>query len=431
MTLNDLRNAVQGEVLLPGDGEFEGAARAWNLTVAQPVAAVVTAADADDVAALVRYARKAGLSVAAQPNGHGASGDTDGVILLRTGRLDGVEVDPGQRVARAGAGVRWTQVQQAAGPHGLTGLAGSMPGINVVGYTLGGGLSWFGRKYGWASDSVRAFDVVDADGERSRVTAGSDPDLFWALRGGGGDFALVTAVEFDLHPAPALYGGRVMWPGTRAAEVFEAFQRITETAPRELSVWFHRFQFPDAPPMVAVDAAYLGDGADGKALLADLNKVDGAIADKRAELPVANLGDITAEPTDPAPAMSRAELLGELDERVLLGTPVEPLINIQVRHLGGALAEARPGAGARGAVAEPYLLYLLGLGLPQLRDAVAAKRDELSAELGAVGRKPYTFLTPGERAAHAFDEPTLTRLRELKQARDPQGVFRANFPVSA
>ncbi|MGW4965247.1 FAD-binding oxidoreductase [Nonomuraea sp. NPDC004186] len=431
MTFNELRNAVRGEVLLPEDGGFDAAAKAWNLTVAQPVAAVITAEDADDVAALVRHARKSGLTVAAQPNGHGASGATDGVILLRTGHLNGVTVDSGQRVARAGAGARWGQVLQEAGPHGLTGLAGSMPAISVVGYTLGGGLSWFGRKYGWASDSVRAFDVVDADGDRSRVTADSDPDLFWALRGGGGDFALVTAVEFDLHPAPRLYGGRVMWPGPRTAEVFDAYRRIIENAPDELSVWFNRVQLPDGPPMVAVDAAYLGDAAEGGALLAALDKIDGAVVDKRAALPVANLGDITAEPTDPAPAMARAELLTELDERVLLDAPLAPLLGLQVRHLGGALAEERPGAGARGAVAEPYLLYLIGLGLPHLKDAVVARRAELVGELRVSGRKPYTFLTAGERAADAFDEGTLARLRELKRARDPQGVFRANFPVDA
>lgn len=434
MTINDLRHAVQGRVLLPGADEFDYAAKAWNLTVEQPVAAVVEAADANDVAALVRYARKAGLSIAAQPNGHGASGDTEGVILLRTGRLDHVEVDAGQRLARVGAGVRWGQVQEAAGPQGLTGLAGSMPGVNVVGYTLGGGLSWFSRKYGWASDSVRSFDIVDADGNRSRVSADSDRELYWALRGGGGDFALVTAIEFDLHPAPELYGGLVMWPGTRTAEVFDAFREITESAPRELSVWFQRVQFPEAPPMVAVAASYLGDAGEGKALLARLDTIGDAISDTRAVLPVERLGDITNDPTDPAPSMSRAELLTGVTEpaaKVLIDEPIAPLVIIQLRHLGGALAEDRPGTGARGPVAEPYLLNLLGLGIPPVRDAVAAKQTELVAALGRSinGRKPYTFLAPGERAADAFEEQTLARLRDIKRARDPHGAFRANFPA--
>ena len=212
MANSDLRGAVRGRVLLPGEDGFDQAAKAWNLAVEQPVAAVVEAEDADDVAALVGYARRSGLAVTAQPSGHGASGDVEGVILLRTARLDEVEVRPQERLARVGAGVKWGAVQAAAGAHGLTGLAGSSPVVSVVGYTLGGGLSWFSRKYGWASEGVRAFDIVDADGVQARVTAESDAELFWALRGGGGDFALVTAIEFDLYPAPGLYGGRVLWP---------------------------------------------------------------------------------------------------------------------------------------------------------------------------------------------------------------------------
>ncbi|MGW3353073.1 FAD-binding oxidoreductase [Nonomuraea rubra] len=437
MTNTDLRAAVRGRVLLPGDDAFEQAAKPWNLSVPQPVAAVVEAADAADVAAVARYAARTGLTVTAQPGGHGASGDTDGVILLRTGRLGGVEVRREERVARVGAGVKWGEVLAEAGPLGLTGLAGSSPVVSVTGYTLGGGLSWFGRRYGFAADSVRSFDVVGADGEPATVTAGSDPDLFWALRGGGGDFALVTAIEFDLHPAPALYGGRMIWPGHRTREVFEAFREITAEAPDELSVWFNRFQFPQAPPMVAVDAAFLGAEGDGRALLARLDKIGDVIADKRGPLPVANLGGITDEPTDPAPGRSRAELLTGLDDtaaKALLDTPLEPVLAVQVRHLGGALAAARPGAGPSGPMTEPYLLYLIGLALnPELSAAVGARQQRFADDLGALvsGRKPFTMLGPGERAAAAFTELDLARLRDLKRARDPRGVLRANFPVLA
>ncbi|MEW9550596.1 FAD-binding oxidoreductase [Nonomuraea sp. NPDC050783] len=436
MTHTDLRRAVQGRVLLSGDDGFEQASRPWNLSVEQRVAAVVEAAGADDVAAAVVYARSAGLPVAAQPSGHGASGTADGVILLRTGGLDEVRVNAEERTARVGAGARWGQVLAAAGPHGLTGLAGSSPVVSVTGYTLGGGLSWFGRRHGFAADSVRAFDVVTADGERARVTAESDPDLFWALRGGGGgDFALVTAVEFDLYPAPALYGGRVMWPGHRAREVFDAFLEITAEAPDELTLWFNRVQFPQAPAMVGVDAAFLGEEADGRALLARLDKIGDVIVDKRGPVAVANLGDITAEPTDPTPGRSRAELLTRLDETAvapLLEQPVAPLIAVQVRHLGGALAAERPGAGPSGPVAEPYLLYMLGAAVnPELSEAVGARQAAVAGELGGLvsGRKPYTMLAGGERAEAAFTAEAVARLREIKRARDPQGVLRANFPV--
>jgi FAD/FMN-containing dehydrogenase len=432
MTDIDLRRAVSGRVLLPGEQEFEQAAKPWNLAVTQRVAAVVEATDAADVAALVRYAREAGLTVTAQPSGHGASGDTDGVILLRTGRLDELTIHPGERWARVGAGVMWGRVQAEAGVCGLTGLAGSTPAVSVVGYLLGGGLSWFGRKYGWAADSVRAFEIVDADGRQARVSSETDAELFWALRGGGGDYAVVTAVEIDLFPAPTVYGGRITWAGDRTREVFEAFRELTDQAPPELSLWVNRLQFPQAPPMVAVDATYLGDPADGAALLERLGKIDGVIADRRGVIAVADLGDIAAEPVDPSPAASRVELLTRLDEPTvdtLLTEPIDPLLNVQIRHLGAALAE--PSAGAAETTAEPYLLYMLGLGIPSLAPAVAAKQSSLTARLGAVvsGRTPYTFLAPGESTARAFTEERLARLREIKRTRDPRGIFRANFPV--
>ncbi|WP_440074089.1 FAD-binding protein [Streptosporangium sp. OZ121] len=434
MTINDLRGVLKGRVLLPDDDGFEQAATAWNLTVRQPVAAVAEAADADDVAALVRYARRAGMTVTAQPSGHGASGDVEGLILLRTGLLNEVEVRARERVARVGAGVRWGQVLAAAGPLGLTGLAGSAPGVGVTGYTLGGGVGWFSRMYGFASDSVRAVDIVDADGEPGRVTAESDPELFWALRGGGGDFAVVTALELELYPVPVLYGGRVIWPEHRTGEVYDAFLEITAEAPRALSVWINRLQPPGASPMVTLDLAYLGEAAQGEDLLARLDKIEGAISDSRGVVPLADLGDITAEPTDPVPSIARAELLTGLDAdavELLLAKPVEPLINVQIRHLGGALAEPGGGAGASGAVAEPYLLGLLGLGLPHVADATRARQAEVVADLKACvsGRKPYTVLSPGDTAAKSFSGSALARLREIKRARDPHNVFRANYPV--
>ncbi|SDK95853.1 FAD/FMN-containing dehydrogenase [Nonomuraea maritima] len=434
MTINDVRGVLKGRVLLPGDDGFEQAATPWNLTVRQPVAAVVEAVDADDVAALVRHARRAGMTVTAQPSGHGASGDVGGLILLRTGLLDDVEVRADERMVRVGAGAKWEQVLAAAGPLGLTGLAGSAPGVSVTGYTLGGGLGWFSRKYGLASDSVLAIEIVDADGERGRVTAESDPELFWALRGGGGDFAVVTALELELYPAPSLYGGRVIWPEHRAREVYDAFLEITAEAPRELSVWVYRLQPPGAPPMVTLNLACLGEVGQAEDLLARIDKIGDAISDSRSVVPVVDLGAIAAEPTAPAPAIARAELLTGLDadavER-LLAKPVEPLINLEIRHLDEALAEPGGGAGASGAVTEPYLLGLVGLGLPHAADATRARQAEVVADLeGHIsGRKPYTMLSPGETAAQSFSGGALARLREIKRARDPHNVFRANYPV--
>ncbi|MFB4273302.1 FAD-binding protein [Nonomuraea sp. GTA35] len=431
----DLRNAVRGRVLLPGEDGFDQAAGPWAVGVHQPVAAVVEAEDAADVAALVRYAREAGLTVAAQPSGHGASGDVQGVILLRTGRLDRVEIDARARIARVGAGVRWGRLLAETGAYGLTGPAGSSSAVTVAGFVAGGGISWFSRSQGWAADSVRAFEIVDADGRQVRVTGDSDSELFWALRGGGGDYALITSIELALYPAPSVYGGRIVWPAARAGAVFDAFRQITADAPRELSVWINRTAPPPpAPPMVSVDVTYLGDEAEAKALLAAFDEIGGSLSDSRGLMDLADLGTIAAEPVEPSPMLARTELLTGLDAatlETLSGADLAPLLNLQVRHLGGALAEADPAGGAGGPLAEPYLLYLLGLRLPHLADAVQGKQAALVEALGQAvsGRKPYTFLAPGENAAQAFPAGTLARLRETKRHHDPYGTFRANFPV--
>ncbi|MFF0729210.1 FAD-binding oxidoreductase [Streptomyces sp. NPDC004134] len=432
----ELRSAVRGRVLLPGDDGFEAAAKPWNLAVPQPAAAgVVEAADADDVAALVRYARRAGVAVAAQPAGHGASGSAEGAVLLRTGLLDEVRVDPGARIARVGAGVKWGRVQEEASRHGLTGLPGSSPVVSVTGYTLGGGVGWFSRAHGWAADSVTAFEVVDAEGVPARVTAESDPELFWALRGGGGDYVLVTATEFRLYPAPALYGGQMLWPGAQAREVLDVFRSVTAAAPGELTVWAGLLNVPGADPMIAVHSTYLGEGAGdaGPELLRPFDAIAGRIDDNRAVLPVHELGTITGEPEDPSPGLGRAEMLTAVDDTVigtLLAEPIAPLLGVQLRHVGGALA--RPSDSPHGALPEPYLLYLFGVPFsPEVAAGIPARRDALVKALGpyVAGRKPYTFLGPDEGAADVFGPESLARLRAVKRARDPQGVFRSNFPV--
>jgi FAD/FMN-containing dehydrogenase len=442
----DLRRTVRGQVHVPGDDGFEAARLPWNRAVDQRPAAVVEAEDAADAAAVVGFAGRAGLPVAVQPSGHGATTRLDGTILLRTGRLRGVEVQQERRTARVEAGVQWGELLTATGKHGLTGLPGGSPVVSVTGYTLGGGLGWFSRRHGWAADAVRAFEVVAADGTQARVTAGSDPELFWALRGGGGDFALVTAMELDLHPAPHLYGGRMLWPAERAPEVLAVYREVTAAAPEELTVWFAMVKFPAAPHVpeplrglaaVVVDATFLGGEEEGRGLLRRFEDIPGALSDSRAAMPLDALGGICAEPTQPVPGAGRAELLTGLGDAVaddLLSAVggIAPVGTVQVRHLGGALRRPADGGGACGHIAEPYLLSMVGPVLsPEGGQALTARMAEIAQAMAphTSGRKPFTYLNGGETAASAFDADTLARLREIKRRRDPGGVFRANQPV--
>jgi FAD/FMN-containing dehydrogenase len=267
------------------------------------------------------------------------------------------------------------------------------------------------------------------------VTAETDPDLFWALRGGGGDFAVVTALELDLQPAPQLYGGRMLWPADRAPEVFDAFRAVTADAPEELTVWVDLLQFPEAPPFVAADTTFLGPEGEARSLLGRFDRIGGRISDSRGLLPAAALGDITAEPTDPGPGTSRAELLTSLDAGAvdaLLAGPIDPLLSVQVRHLGGELA--RPSDSAAGHIAEPYALYMFGVpGGPAPAPAIRSRQSDLVAALGSRigGRKPQTLLAAGEDASLAFPPATLDRLRRIKRERDPRNVLRSNYPILA
>ncbi|MEU6998864.1 FAD-dependent oxidoreductase [Nonomuraea sp. NPDC046570] len=433
----DLRRVLTGKVHTPGEGTFAAAAAPWNRTVGQVPLAVVEAADAPDVAALLAYAHGAGVPVSVQPTGHGAAGDTRGTILLRTGHLNQVTLDVGERLARVGAGAGWQAVLNHVSPHHLTALAGSSPVVSVAGYTLGGGLSWFGRRHGYAAHTLRSADVITADGTPARVDASSDPDLWWALRGGGGGHAVVTALELTLAPAPLLYGGRMTWAVDRAPEVMDAFRQITADAPDDLSLWFTLLRLPPAAgghSVVTLDVAYLGSADSGRELLREAEHLGDLISDTRAPRPVAELGAICAEPTDPRPSLYRGELLTELDDAtaaaLLASSPIAPLAMVQLRHLGGALAQPVANPGACGRLTEPFLLYTLGLAADQTAGAaIACRQQELFEGLAtATGRKPYTYLAPGEEITRAFGVATLDRLRKIKQDRDPDDIIRAAHP---
>jgi FAD/FMN-containing dehydrogenase len=429
--MNSLRSAIRGRVWSPDDADFDTARRPWNVAIEQPVAAVVEAAEADDVATLVQYARSEGIGIATQPSGHGATGRTDGTILLRTRRLREMRLDPSEPRVRIGSGVRSGELQELAAPRGLTGLPGSSPVVSVTGVVLAGGLSWFGRAHGWVADSVTAFDIVDAEGRQRHITAATDPDLFWALRGGGGDFAIVTAVELDVHPAPGLYGGRVLWSAAHASAAMDAFRQITAGAPDELTVWLSLLHFPGADPMVAVDATYLGDADEARDLLRPLDGLPEPIQDGRRTMPTTVLGAITAEPTDPSPGAFRSELLTALDDeavKTLLADPIAPLLNVQIRHLGGAFTG--PSDSPHGPLTEPYVIYGFGISTdPARAKAITAKTRALADALPTSGRKPFSFLNPTETVADAFTPATMDRLRDIKRRHDPDNLFRSNFPI--
>jgi len=233
-----LASALPGKVVIPEDGRFDEARRAWNLPIDQRPAAVAFPESPQDVAPAVLSAREFGLRVAAQGTGHSAGplGSLEDTILLKTERMRGVSVDPARRTARVEAGVVWLEVVEAAAQQGLAALAGSSPDVGVIGYTLGGGLSFLGRRYGLAANHVRAIELVTADGQLVRADPENEEELFWAPRGGGASSAVVTPIELELFPITQAYAGILWYPIERGPEVLHAWWELTHSdLPDELT----------------------------------------------------------------------------------------------------------------------------------------------------------------------------------------------------
>ena len=246
--LDALRTAIAGQLFVPGEAGYDQARQAWNLAVDQRPAVVVEAGSAADVAQAVRFARAHGIRIAPQGTGHGAGPlePLDGAMLLRTTRMRTVRIDPAARTARAEAGATWPDVTIPAAQHGLAALAGSSTTVGVTGYTLGGGLGWLARRYGLAANSVTAAELVTPDGDLVRADADHEPDLFWAVRGGGG-IGVVTALEMRLYPVGELYAGSLFFPIARAAEVLHAWRAWTGTVPDEVTSQGRLVRLPPAP----------------------------------------------------------------------------------------------------------------------------------------------------------------------------------------
>ncbi len=443
-----LAEALPGQVTLPIDPSYDADRHGFAVAVDQRPLAVVHVQDAQDVVTAVRYAIEHGMTVSAQPIGHGATLATNGTVMLRTRAMQQIHVDPDQRIARVGAGVKWGELLAATSEYGLTGLAGSNSDPSVTGFSVSGGLSWFSRKHGIAAHSILAVELVDVSGNLRTVTADSDPDLFWAIRGAGGDFGVVTAIEVRLFPAADLYGGRIMWPLEMARPVLRAWHAITQNAPDELTMWAHILRFPpvDVLPepirgknFVTVEFTYLGSAEDAEALVAPLRELPAVCIDATGEFPVAALSDVCQEPTDPMPTMEWSELLTDLDVETIdkvvdiAGADAPNALTVlQFRHLGGALARGTADEGPNAAITEQYSVFTLGVPMvPELVPAIEASTAAVQQAVAAKrsGRTFYTFLCADTDVTRAFPAESLARLREIKQDVDPNGLFRSNRPV--
>jgi FAD/FMN-containing dehydrogenase len=450
LDFSQLRQKVMGAVTVPGDAAWDTARQAWNLAVDQRPAAVAEPETVADVVAIVNFARERGLRVAGQGTGHNAAAiaSLQDTILVKTHRMRVVEIDPDERRARAQAGALWADVAVPASEHGLAALAGSSHDVGVVGYCLTGGLSWMARKHGLAANSVTAIQLVTADGRVVVTDAHHDPDLFWALRGGGGNFGVVTAIEFELYEVAEVYAGMLAFPWERSREVLRAWREWTRTAPEEITTAARIVQVPPLPEipepvrgrkLVVIDGAYVGDEADAVEALAPLRAL-GAEIDTFTTMPPDQLLTIHMDPPEPVPNSGDGALLDvvpaeAIDALVHVAGPGSdsPLLMVELRHLGGALARTGESHGAVATMEGDYAFFAVGMAPdPEAAAIVDAHVDLVKTALSEwdAGRRYLNFSERPIDTRRAYTAAAYRRLQAVKTLVDADDLFRANHPIA-
>jgi FAD/FMN-containing dehydrogenase len=426
---------------LPGDDRYARLTMPFNTAVTTTPAAVAEASGAEDVAEAVRFAAAAGLPVAVQGTGHGIADTLDGALLVHTGGLDECIVHP-DGWARVGAGVRWQQVLDAAAPYGLAGLAGSAPGVGVVGYTTGGGIGPVSHAFGYASDLVRAVELVTGDGELRRVEPGHE--LFAAVRGGKGAVGIVTAMEFGLVELREVYGGALWFDGSVAADVLGAWRTWSQALPEQATTSIALMQLPPLPAVppplagkltVSVRYVWIGSASDGQELLRPLRTVAEPIADTVTTLPYASIGVVHSDPADPMPTHEETDMLRSLpaeavDRLLEVAGPGagSPQVMVELRQLGGALARPPAEPDMLCHRTEAYNLTVIGALVPPVAGAVPAHGAAVRAAMApwATGGAEPNFAagSGADRMSRSYDPPTLARLTALADKYDPARVLR-------
>ena len=443
-----LASLLPRKVVLPGQDGWDQACRAWQLQVELRPAAVVFPELASDVAIAVRFAAERGLRVTAQGTGHNASalGALEDVILIKTERMRRVVIDVGAHVARVEAGVRAAELAEASARYGLATVSGTSSGVGVVGYTLGGGIGVLSRRFGLASEHVRVIELVTADGQMVRADHEHAPDLFWAVRGGGGSFGIVTALELELLPLTHAYAGTLWFPRERASEVLHAWHEVIEAnPPDELTTMARLLSFPPIPDVpepvrgksfVVVHVYHAGEPEQADRLLARLRALQ-PITDSLELVTMPALSSVHMDPDRPVPAVGDGLMLAELPSEAvdaLLDAVGPQLATLELRHLEGELARDRSGSGALSSIPAKHVVFTGGFApTPNLTAPIEEQIEAVKHSLAPwTTRYMHLNFADSRRSPGSFwTEAAYRRLQQIKTAVDPRDRILASHPVTA
>jgi len=438
-TFEELSGSLRGRLIRPGDGEYDDARRVWNAMIDRRPALIVRPADAGDVVAAVNFARDYALIVSVRSGGHNVAGNSvcDGGMAIDFSEMKAISVDPRARTATAEPGVKWGEFDAATQAHGLATTGGTNTDTGIGGLTTGGGIGWLGGKYGLASDNLLSADVVTADGRLIRANAEENQDLFWALRGGGGNFGVVTSFTYRLHPVGPLLAGLLAHPVAEAKKALRFYKEWERGMPDELRcgpVFLHN---PDGDPVLAVAVCYNGSIEKGEQVLAPLRKFGPPVMDEIGPMPYTAVQAMFDEGFPPGRNYyMRGPMVREISDELIdiivdqYARVTSPLSALFLQPLGGAMARGETAFPHRAA---PYNLIIVAaweLGDDSARHIAWARGVGDAVAPYTTGASYVNELAreedEGAAQIKAAFGANYDRLASIKTKYDPANLFRHN-----